>query len=185
MPLPLIATQILWTNLITDGLIDEALIFENPEKDIMERPPRPLAEKFITPVMIRRIITIGLSIILISFLTFRFYLENRNLEYSRTVIFALTSFFSIFGVYTCRSLYQSSFQNNPFTNMYLNYAAIATALVQILVLYTPSLRTIFSLSQLSVQDFLIVICLAFSLFLIMEIEKFVENKIPGLNKNLA
>ena len=185
IPLPLLPTQILWTNLVTDGLIDEALIFEKPEKDIMERPPRPQTEKFITSIMWRRIATIGISITIISFFTYNFFLSRTDLQYARTVIFALTSFFSIFGVYACRSLSQSQFSFNLFGNKFLNYVTIFTSLVQILVLYVPFFRNIFSLSQLKYQDFILIICLGLSLFVIIEIEKYLENKISFSNKKLA
>ncbi len=173
-PLPLVASQILWINLVTDGLIDETLIFEEPEENIMNKPPKSPNERLISPIMLRRIFTIGLTMIIISIIIFNYYLQTTNLEYARTVIFALVSFFSIFGVYSCRSISQLSISKTIFTNKYLNYAAIFTIGIQIMILYFKPLRDIFMLQNLSLKDFSIVLGSSILFFGIIELAKYLE-----------
>ncbi len=130
MPLPLIPTQILWMNLVTDGLIDESLIFEPGETGIMERGPRKSNERFINHALMRRIILIGIAMSVISFFVFRYYYQHNSLEYSRTVIFTMMAFFSVFGVLSSRAIYTPVYKYNFFANNWFIYAGLVSICMQ-------------------------------------------------------
>ncbi len=175
LPLPLIPTQILWMNLVTDGVIDESLIFEPGESGIMQRTPRKSNEKFLDSFLIRRTIVIGVVVTVVSYLVFQYYYANTTLEYSRTMVFTLMAFFSVFGVMSSRTLHTSIFKHNFFSNHIFLYTAVLTLCLQLVVVYIPRLNEMFQTVPLKLSDLLLMIPLSATLLLFVELEKFVTR----------
>jgi len=185
LPLPLLPTQILWMNVVTDGVVDEALIFEPPETDTMKRPPRSASERFLNTPMVRRIIVIGLYMTVIAFLFFIFYLDRTGIDYARTIIFTLMAFFSIFGVYANRSINNSVFNLSIFRNPWLFYASILTIGLQLVVVYVPGLNETFHTVPLKITDLLLLVMVGSTLLLVIELEKYLIRffRARALQKN--
>ncbi|MBU0648177.1 HAD-IC family P-type ATPase, partial [Patescibacteria group bacterium] len=184
-PLPLLPTQILWMNLVTDGVIDEALIFEPGEPNILKRKPRDPNERFITPPMTRRIIIIGLYITVISFLIYQFFLSTHDLTYARTAVFVLMGFFSVFGIFGCRALNYSTFQSHILQNPILIIASVFSIFLQLAVVYIPLFAQYLHTTPLNIYDLIYIIFTSFSLLLVIEFQKLIESKIPFFKKTLA
>jgi len=165
-PLPLIALQILWVNLVTDGFPALALSIDPPDVDIMSRPPRDPKESIFTKRVKAMILGIGF-LMPISVLSV-FYIYNPALSdsvgspsasyvYAMTMAFTTMVIFEMFNVYTCRSERYPVFKVGFLKNKYLNISVIVSILLQLLVVYTPMFEVLFETHSLSIWDWTIVI----------------------------
>lgn len=144
-PAPLLAVQILWINLVTDGLPALGLGTEPPEGDVMTRQPRPLSEAVITPGRALTILLHGLLMATASFIAFAStYRGNAaDLQRARTAAFAVISFSQLFYALTCRSLTRPFLTLKPFSNPRLIAGIIFAGLLQISVLFIPFAQVLF------------------------------------------
>lgn len=161
LPFPLLPIQILWVNLVTDGLPAIALGMDPAESGTMSRPPRPPQEGIFSRGLGLKIVLQGF---LIGFATLAVYLiqlwGNCGLAASRTAAFATLVFAQLFFVFQCRSERQSLLENNPFQNLYLIGAVAVSTLMQVGVIYLPWLQRIFYTTPLSGRDWLLVLAAA-------------------------
>ena len=185
LPIPLLPTQILWMNLVTDGLIDESLVFEKPEPDIMNKSPRSPQERFLNNLMARRIAVIGIYMSLVSFAYYIYIQKIYNLEYARTVIFVMMGFFSIFGIYACRSLKFSFWKSRITDNILLLYTIVISVILQLSVVYIPYFNDLFHTLPLSLYDLMLTILIALTLLFVIELHKYLENIFSSTKKILS
>ncbi len=178
LPIPYLAVQLLWINLVTNGLQDIALAFEPGEKNIQYRAPRPPKEPIISSLLLQRTIlvaiTIGLGVI------FNFYLALKQgypLEEARSVAMTTMVFFQFFQALNSRSETLSLFKLNPFNNPFLFYSLIVAFLSQLAVLYTPFLKQIFRTTSLSPNQWLIILLTSLSVILVVEMDKLIRAKL--------
>jgi Ca2+-transporting ATPase len=158
LPFPLLPIQILWVNLVTDGLPAIALGMEPAEPGIMHRPPRPPREGIFSRGLGLRIVVQGIIIGGTTLLFYLYQLKNgASLEQARTAAFAALVFAQLFFVFQCRSEQRSMFQLNPLENKYLMGAVLISGTMQIAVMTVPWLQTIFYTTALSGLDWLAII----------------------------
>ncbi|MBU1110479.1 cation-translocating P-type ATPase [Patescibacteria group bacterium] len=138
---PISAAQILWVNLITDGLPHLALTMEPQESDIMERPPRRRRENILNAEMKTIIFLIGLLTDFV-LLTLFWLLSRRNLpiELVRTIIFAGLGIDSLIYVFSCKSLRRPLWRINIFSNYWLILAVLGGWLLQLAAIYFRPLQ---------------------------------------------
>src|SRR5699024_6097090 len=136
LPLPLVPVQILWVNLVTDGLPAIALGLDNPEEEVMKRPPRNPRESVLAKGLGFKILTRGFMIGLVTLIAFWIVYQNNpeNLTYARTIAFTTLVIAQLIHVFDCRSE-SSIFSRNPFENLYLVAAVIVSLLMVIVVIY--------------------------------------------------
>ena len=158
--LPLLATQILWINLITDGPPALALGIDPPEHGLMNRPPRPADEAVITQVMWRGIAFVGVVMaagtlfVLDRSLPGGFVEGAGDLRYGQTMAFTVLMLFQLFNVFNARSDEESAF-NGLFANRWL-WAALGLSLaLQVVVVYASGLQRAFGTVALSGGDWLL------------------------------
>lgn len=169
LPLPLLPAQILWINLVTDGMPHMALTVEPGEKDVMKRPPRKRKEPLLDKEMKTIIFIIGTLINVGLFGLYLYMLNNGvHIDHARTIIFAALGLDSLFYVYSCRSLRHSIFTRNPFSNMWLNAAVIGGLGVQLVALYVPFFQNIFHLTVMDWKDWLIIVAIGLIQILLIE-----------------
>lgn len=154
MPLPLLPLQILWINLVTDGLPGLALGVEPAEKDIMKRPPRSNKGGVISTGLLINIIIVGIIIGTASILTGHIYYSTNNPVW-QTMIFMIVTMSQMFYAYSVRSSSESVFKTGLWSNKYLLGAVFLTVVLQLIVVYIPSLASIFGICALSFKDLLI------------------------------
>ncbi|MBU0648664.1 HAD-IC family P-type ATPase [Patescibacteria group bacterium] len=172
LPLPITAAQILWINLITDGLPNAALTIEPGEKDVMNVQPRRRDEPLLNREMKAIIFLIGI-ITDIGLLALFAYMLNigKDIDYARTIVFAALGIDSLFYVFSCKSLRHTIFRINPFSNIYLVGAVIAGLGIQLLALYAPFFQNIFHLISLHFKDWLLIIAIGIVEILVIELTK--------------
>jgi Ca2+-transporting ATPase len=174
--LPLIATQILWINLVTDGPPALALGVEPADETLMHQPPRPVGESVLTPSMWRGIVFVGIVMavgtlfVLDSSLPGGFVEGSGDLRYAQTMGFTTLMLFQIFNVFNARSDVESAFIR-LFTNPWL-WAGVALSLaLQVVVVYAPVLQRAFGTVALAGSDWLICSAVASVVIWLREITK--------------
>lgn len=161
LPLPLVPIQILWVNLVTDGLPAMALGLDAAEGDVMRRKPRHPKEGVFARGLAWKIVSRGFLIGAMTLLAFIIaYNQHPNeLKYAQTVAFATLVLAQLIHVFDCRSEH-SVFHRNPFGNMYLVGAVIISILLMLVVIYYPPLQPIFSTMPIQARDWLLVVGLS-------------------------
>lgn len=161
LPLPLVPIQILWVNLVTDGLPAMALGLDKPEGDVMRRKPRHPKEGVFARGLAWKIVSRGFLIGVVTLLAFIIaYNQHPNeLKYAQTVAFATLVLAQLIHVFDCRSEH-SIFHRNPFGNMYLVGAVFVSILLVLVVIYYPPLQPIFSTMPIQARDWLLIVGLA-------------------------
>ena len=173
--LPLAPLQILWLNLVTDGVPALALAVEPPEKDIMKRPPNPTKEHVLANGR-WNVILIGLLLSAFSLGVGLVYWMNDINGPWRTMLFSTLVFSQLFFALSVRSRTKSIF-NAPFKeNPYLMYAVLASFGLQLAVIYVPFMQGLFSTQALGVWDLLLSLALGSAILWIYEIRKLVTRK---------
>jgi Ca2+-transporting ATPase len=169
LPLPLLPLQILWINLLTDGLPALALSTDPYEKDIMKRRPRSKKEG-IFHKMLLFIIVGGIVNFIFDFLIFIFGLREFNIYKARTMVFTFVVAFELFFIFNCRSEKHSVFRIGIGGNKKLLLAITISFLLQFLVIYIPFFQAIFKTVPLSLYDWMIILLFSSSaLFILPEI----------------
>ncbi|MCX9084543.1 MAG: calcium-transporting P-type ATPase, PMR1-type [Candidatus Methanoperedens sp.] len=174
--IPLIAIQILWINLITDGLPPIALSVEPPDKSLMMKAPRRPDEGIITKRVLVYGLAIGILIALQALFLFRWSLDGSGLLKARTMVFTLIVISMMFNAFNWRSERLSIFEIGIFSNRTLLYAVGSTILLQLLVIYAPILNGPFNTVPLGLMDWVIIILLASTTLIFVEVSKFFEAK---------
>ena len=175
--LPLIAVQILWINLITDGLPPMALSVEPPDNGIMRQKPRNVEEGLITRREISASLGIGGLIALQALLVLNWALDrNLSIEKLQTMIFTLVVFSEMFNAFNWRSDRYSIFSLGLFTNKPLVYAVLTTIVLQLVVIYVPFFQTAFRTVPLSLFEWGVVLSLASTTLISMELVKYFSGK---------
>jgi len=161
-PVPLLPIQILWVNLVTDGLPALALGVDPVDPEIMKRPPRPTNEPVVTRSRGLLMLTQGAFIAFCSLLAFTLvlYVEKEGEPRARTAAFVVLAVSQLFHSYNCRSLTESLFKIGPFTNRSLLLATGVSFALQMVVVYIPPLQTIFKTEPLSLFDWVLVVAIS-------------------------
>lgn len=174
--LPLLATQILWINLVTDGAPALAIAVDPADPAIMQRPPRPRDEGVITRRMWRGIFLVGAIMAAGTLLVLDASLPggliegSGTIDYGRTMAFTTLVLFQLFNVFNARSDELSAF-HGLFANGWLWAAVVLSLLLHALVVYTPFLQEAFSTVSLSATDWLFCTAVASSVFWLRELSK--------------
>lgn len=183
LPLPLIAAQILWINIVSDGIIDLALATEPAQKDIMKIPPKKQDTSIINTEGKIIIATVTVISVLASIIIFWWALSSTgNLQYARTMTFSVLAIDSIFYVLSIRVARHSIFSNNPLKNKWLIGAILLTLLLQIATIYVPALNRILKTQPLALRDWIIIATVAIVTILGIEIAKAFSRSLENTKK---
>lgn len=173
LPMPLVAIQLLWINMVTDGIQDFALSFEKAEKGILKEPPRSPKESIFDKSLIREIIVSGVIIGCIVFVVWYLLLNQFHMEVSvaRGYIIALMVFIQNVHVFNCRSESRSAFQVS-LRNNWLIVLGVAFSLgLQIIVMEVPFLSRFLQTTSISFLHLFYLFGIALLVMVVMEIYK--------------
>lgn len=159
MPVPLIPIQILWINLVTDGLPALALSVDPPDEDIMNRPPRGTKESIFSRGLGTKILMsgslIGGSTITVFILVM--YLSKGDIDKARTVAFATLIMAELIYAFESRSEYGDPWAAGLFANKHLALAVLSSFVFLILAIYNPFLSAILKTQALGLSEWMIVV----------------------------
>ena len=177
LPIPLLAVQLLWLNLVTDGLQDLALSFEKGEKNAMKEKPRSPKESLFDKLLIEEIVISGLYIGLLVFVIWVLLLNVFNVDVTsaRGYVMALMVFIQNIHVFNCRSEKESTFKIKLFSNPFVPFAVFSSIFLQILIMEVPFLSHIMKTESISWQVMLLLILISIPIILVMEIFKYVKR----------
>lgn len=177
LPLPLLAVQLLWLNLVTNGIQDVALAFEPGEGDELHRPPRPPREAIFNRLMIERVVLSAVVIGGSAFFAYDWMLgAGWSLDEARNGVLLLMVLFENVQAFNSRSESLSVFRHNPMRNRLLLFGTIAAQLVHIWAMYVPGLNSLLGIQPVSLELWLTLLIIATVLLAAMEGHKLVTRR---------
>lgn len=172
---PLLAIQLLWINMVTDSFPAISLGLEQPEKEIMNRPPNKSNQGIFSDGLWSKIITEGIMIGMLTIVTFSIGIKYYGIEVARTMTFFALGTLELIHSFNIKSE-QSILENSILENKYLVMSLIAGIIMQIVVIIIPQLAKIFELTTLTMQQWIITAVISILPIPIIEIQKSI-NKI--------
>jgi magnesium-transporting ATPase (P-type) len=179
---PLLATQILWINLLTDGAPALAIGVDTPPIDVMGRPPRRLTDRAIDAEMWFGISYVGLVMAVVTLAALDLRLDggllggSGGIDEARTMAFTTLVFAQLFNCFNARSDRTSAF-SHLFTNRLLWGAIAISVLLQVAVVELPFLNNAFGTEPLGLDDWLICVGLASAVLWAVELKKLVGRRL--------
>jgi Ca2+-transporting ATPase len=176
MPLPLLPLQILWINLVTDGLPGLALAVEQGERGIMKRSPFHPKESIFSRGMGQRILWIGFLMGIVSLgIGYIYWLQDPNGPW-RTMAFTTLTLAQMGNALAIRSNVDSIFTIGLFSNKLMVIAVLLTFVLQLALVYVPFLQGFFSTEALPLTDLLIALVSSSVVFIAVELSKWVNRR---------
>lgn len=176
MPFPLIPIQILWINLVTDGLPALAFSSEKEEANVMRRPPRNPDESIFSKGLGFHVIWVGtfIAVICLSLQAWALYNGNENWQ---TLVFTAMCFCQLGHAHSVRSESYYLYKQGLFTNIPFLIAIVITVLLQLSVMYLPFLANIFEIHPLSLIELSLTVLAGILVFHVVEAEKAIRARV--------
>ena len=177
LPLPLLPVQLLWLNLVTNGIQDVMLGLESAEPGLLKRKPRSPKEPIFNKLMLRRIVVGGLYIGIVSFVLFYFLLQGgESVESARNIILLLMVLFENVHVFNSRTEYNFLYKISYRNSIALISLVIFTQFLHIACMHIPFMQNVLSAQPVSFNTWSALALIAFGLILIMETDKWLMVK---------
>ncbi len=175
-PLILTPIQILWVNLVTDGILDVTLAMEPKEEDVMDEPPRKPTANIVNKEILLNIFYVSVFMMIGTLCVFTAGYDIGGLIKAQTLGFTTMAMFQVFNSLNCRSRSKSFFSLGLFTNKYLYIAIAASVLLQVSATILPFFQVTLGTTALSLWDWVIVVLVSSSVFFADEARKLVQRK---------
>ncbi len=178
MPAPLLPVQLLWINLVTEGIQDVALALEKGEKDSMKKKPRSTKESIFNKLLISESLVAGLFVAIVVFITWYYLINVLNMELvlARSYILFLMVFILNIQIFNCRSETKSAFKI-PIKNNYSIMISVALALLlQIFISETTILDSVLKVHPIPYQDLIYLLLISLPILFVMEMFKKIYNQ---------
>jgi Ca2+-transporting ATPase len=177
-PLPYLPAQILWLNLVTNGVQDVALAFEPGDPDVLSEPPRPRREGILSALLWERTVIAGLVMTAGTLSLFRWELaESGSLPHAQTVALTTMVLFQAFHAGNSRSERRSAFGKSPFSNPWLFLAVAASLGVHVAALYVPWTQFVLRVEPLAdPRTWVRMTAVAATIVVAMELHKWIRRR---------
>ena len=177
-PLPLLPAQILWCNVVTNGIADVALAFEPGEKSLFRRPPRPKHEGVLDRTLIERLVVIGvwLSIGTLGVFFWAMKYTDGGIEHARTAALTTLILFQMVHVFNCRSEDVSFFKKSLISNRVLFIGVPASLAVHLVAIYLPFMQDLLSLTPLTLTSWTVATGVALTAIAVNELHKWLRPR---------
>lgn len=182
LPLPFLATQVLWANLVTCGIQDIGLAFEKGEAGVMKNPPRKPTETIFNRQMVQQTAVAGLTMGLIAFCVWYWMgAQQWGLETSRNLLLMLFVLMQAVNVFSARSERRSAFQVPIRNNYFLVSGVILAHGIHLGAMHLPWLQRVLYISPITFNQWLMLLGLALPVLAAMEIFKVFKRRsiLPG------
>lgn len=173
---PLAPTQILWINLVTDGVMDISLATEPGHEDMMKRPPVGKKERILNKKILPNLLIIVPIMVVLALLVFNHY-QHENIEKARTGAFLVVAMTQVFNAFNLRSLNRSAFEIGFFRNKWLILAFLASIVLQIAAIKLPFMQSLFHFRDLAWIDIIVITLLSSLVFVFGELYKLIRRRI--------
>jgi len=178
-PLLLLPAQLLWLNLVTNGLQDVMMAFEPKEPGIMQRRPRFLTEGILAPVLWERTLLSGIVMTIGVLWLFDWTLATTgSLQLARSVALTSAVMYQVFQVWNARSATRSVFQMNPFSNPYLFIANVGAFAIHVAALYLSPTQFVLRVEPIPLEFWSRIVLVAASLIVAVELHKLARRRWP-------
>ncbi|MFO8018183.1 MAG: HAD-IC family P-type ATPase [Promethearchaeia archaeon] len=168
--------QILWVNLVTDGVLDITLAMEGKESDVMSQPPRPPDEPIFNREIFLNIFFVGIVMMVGTLITFIYgFNKYDSIIKARTIAFITIALFQVFNSLNCRSRSKSIFELGVFSNKYLIGAIVVSVVFLIFAINLPILNFLLGTVPLSIEDWLFIALISSTVFIGDELRKFIRK----------
>ncbi len=177
LPMPLVAIQLLWLNIVTDGLQDFALSFEPTEDKVMEEKPRKTSDSLFNKELLIEVLISGLTMGIVVFMVWNNLLKGgMNVSAARGYIMALMVFMQNIHVLNCRSEKTSVFKMNLKKNLWVPVVIIGSIILQIIVMENNVLSSFLKTSSVPFVEMIKLLGFSLIILLVVEIYKFFKRK---------
>ena len=174
---PLLPIQLLWLNVVTDGLQDMSLSLEKPEPNIMDEKPRSTKESLFTKSMVSQVLVMGLTIGLIVFGAWMILINTgTNVVIARSLVMTLMVFMQNAHAINAKSETRSIFKVSFKTNWFFMISVIGSIGLQILFMEIPALSKLLDLTTVPYTSLLILLAVSLSVFVVCEVYKLIVRK---------
>jgi Ca2+-transporting ATPase len=175
--IPLIAIQLLYVNLATDGLPAIALSVDPPDFDVMKQKPRPRKQSIFTVPVLRYLAAAGIWTALVTLVVFLWAVDSgKNILEAQGLCFLTLILIEFFNAFNCRSLEYSFFKIGPLGNKWLLWAILGTVVITIPIFYVPFLKVTFGVHALTSLDWVVAVLSASTIFILAEIYKLIISR---------
>ncbi|HEV8166358.1 MAG TPA: cation-translocating P-type ATPase [Actinomycetota bacterium] len=176
LPLPLLPVQLLWINLVTDGLPALALVMDPPAPDVLDRPPRRPDEAMLGRAEWTRVVAFGLLEAAIALSVFAWALRHRSVIEARTLVFSYIVLAELFRSFAARHATRILWEVGLFTNVRLVGVVLFSVLLQVAIHYVPATRALFQIGLPSPADAAVCAALALVPVTVLEVAKLVRRR---------
>ena len=177
LPLPLTAVQLLWLNLVTQGIQDVSMAFEPGEGDELKRKPRDVNEPIFNPLMIERSLIVALWMGGLGFYYFKVMLDSGvPEETARNQLLLFMVLFENVHMFNCRSETKSAFKVPFLQNPFLLFGVLGAFLIHLLAMYLPSGQMILKTHPVDSETWFLIIGMSSTILVWMELHKWWWNK---------
>lgn len=185
LPIPLLAVQLLWLNLVTNGIQDVALAFEGGEPGAMLRKPRKPSERIFNRAMTYQTLVISITMAIVSFILWYWLINFADMSesYARNIVLLTVVFMQNFNAFNCRSEFVSAFRVPIKRNYFLAGGVVIAQGVHILSMQIPFMQNLLHVNPISFKEWVLMLAFAVPVILVMEIYKLIRNKVH-LSKDL-
>jgi magnesium-transporting ATPase (P-type) len=175
-PLPLLAAQILWLNLVTNGLQDVALAFEPGDPDALKRPPRRRAEGIVSRILVERMVIVAIVMAAGTLGVFNWVLDRSDsLVQAQTAALTTMVVFQVFQAGNSRSEHRSVFRIPPFSNPFLFIATAAAVIVHTAALYLSPTQFVLRVEPIGAEVWIRIILVASTVLIASELHKLLRR----------
>ena len=175
--IPLLPVQILWINLVTDGLPGLALVTEPADKNIMNRPPRPPKENLFAGGIIIKILYTGVIIAIASvFIQWWAVMQGYDVITQHTMVFATLCFVQLGNALSVRSVYHAIVSKDIFANKGMWGAILLTLVLQLVIIYVPFLQPVFKTCYLNLKAIVAILIVTIISVFFIELLKLITKK---------
>jgi P-type Ca2+ transporter type 2C len=176
LPIPLTATQILWLNLVTDGLCDKALAVEQGHGDVLRDRPLKRNENILTRDVVPFVLLTAGVMAVLAITAFRYFLPE-GIDKARTAAFVVMAFCQLYNAYNLRSIKRSVFRIGVFSNKWFNWAIVVSVIIQVSIIELPYLQDLFHFESLSFVEFLVLALAGVIILVLGEVYKYVRQNL--------